>query len=304
MSRRGWLLFIAMGVLWGIPYLFIRVAVHQVSPPTLVFVRTGLAAALLLPLARRELRGVLSRWRAVLAYTCAELAVPFLLLSDAERRLPSSLAGLLVAAVPIVGAGMSRFTAERERLGAVRLTGLLVGLAGVAALLGFARSGAPWWAFAEVGVVVVGYALGPRIVARSLSGVSSRAVIAASLTITALVYAPAGVLLGPRHVPSPSALASLAVLGVVCTAVAFLLFFPLIGEVGPARATVITYVNPAIAVALGVAVLHESFTAATVAGFVLVIAGCVLATWGRAGGAPGIEEPVAAAVAGGRGDGV
>lgn len=298
MSRRGWALFAAMGVIWGIPYLLIRVAVHQVSPPTLVFVRTGLAAVLLLPFAARQLPLLLPQWRAVIGYTLVELAIPWLLLSDAERRLSSSLSGLLVAAVPIVGAVAVRFSGSRERLGRTRLGGLALGLAGVAALVGFAGRGAPAFALAEVAVVVVGYALGPLIVSRYLADVPSRAVVTGSLALTALAYAPAGVLLAPHHLPTVGVLLSLAALACVCTAAAFLIFFPLIAEVGPARATVITYVNPAVAVALGVAVLHEHFGPATAVGFVLVISGCVLATRGTPPASAGTEAPVAAVLAG------
>lgn len=298
MSRRGWVLFAAMGLIWGIPYLLIRVAVQQVSPPTLVFVRTGLAAVLLLPFAARQLPALLPRWRPVLAYTVVELAIPWLLLSNAEERLTSSVSGLLVAAVPIVGAAMVRFTGSRERLGGLRLTGLALGICGVAALVGFGGNGAPGLAFAEVAVVVVGYALGPLIVSRYLADVPSRAVVTASLLVTALAYAPAGIVLAPHRLPGAAVVASIALLACVCTAAAFLIFFPLISEVGPARATVITYVNPAVAVALGVLVLHEQFSAATAAGFVLVISGCVLATRGASRLSPGSEEPLAAMVAG------
>jgi drug/metabolite transporter (DMT)-like permease len=279
-SRRGWVLFAAMCVIWGIPYLLIKVAVGTLTPASLVLVRTGLAAVLLLPVAaaRGQLRALLPRWKPFVAYTLAELAVPWLFLSSAERRLSSSLSGLLVAAVPLVGAVLARISGSRERLGARRLVGLLVGLAGVAALVGGDLSGGNAIAFVEIAVVVIGYALGPLILSRSLSDLPGLGVVAASLALTALLYLPVGVAQLPARWPPVQVLAALAVLAVICTAVAFLLFFALIDEVGPVRATVITYVNPAVAVALGVAFLGEPFTAGIAAGFVLILAGSVLAT--------------------------
>ena len=280
MTRRGWLLFLGLSVIWGIPYLLIRVAVRELTPASLVFLRTALGAALLLPLAvsRGNLRALLPRWKAVLLFTAVELAVPWVLLSDAERRVSSSLAGLVVASVPLVGALLSRLTGGTERLGRRRLTGLAVGLAGVVALLGLDLGSGDARVVVELALVVLGYALGPLVVSRRLSGLSSLDVSALSLAICALVYAPVGVAQLPSAMPSLQALGAVAGLGVLCTAVAFLLFFELIGEVGPVRATVITYVNPAVAVAAGVTLLHEPFTAGTAAGFALILGGSWLAT--------------------------
>lgn len=291
MSRRGWLLFAAMGVIWGLPYLLIKVAVHGLTPASLVFLRTGMGALLLTPLAagRGQLRPLLAYWRPLLAFTVAELAVPWLLLSAAEQRLSSSLTGLLVAAVPLVGAVLARLAGNHDPLGRRRLAGLLIGLAGVLALVGLDLTGSAPVALAEVAVVVVGYALGPLILSRSLAALPGLGVIAASLTLTALVYAPVGIAQLPRQLPPGRVLAAVVVLASLCTAVAFVLFFQLIGEVGPVRATVITYVNPAVAVALGVTFLHERFTLGIGLGFVLVLTGSVLAS--RPGRAPGPASP-------------
>jgi drug/metabolite transporter (DMT)-like permease len=279
-TRRGWLLFATMCVIWGIPYLLIRVAVRDLSPATLVFVRTGLGALLLLPIAavRGDVRPVLRRWAPLLVFTAVEIAVPWLFLSRAEQRLSSSLSGLLVAAVPLVGALVIRTTGERERLGLVSSIGLLIGLAGVAAIVGLDLGGASAVPLAEMAVVVVGYAVGPIVLARYLAGVPGLGVIAVSLGITAVVYAPIAAFSLPPALPPGRVIASALALAVVCTAVAFLLFFALIGEIGPVRATVITYVNPAVAAVLGVAVLDESFTAGMGIGFALVLLGSALAT--------------------------
>jgi len=279
-TRRGWLLFIALSVIWGIPYLLIKVAVRELSPASLVFLRTAIGAALLLPLAiaRGNFRAVLSRWRPVALFTLVELAVPWVLLSDAERRLSSSLAGLLVACVPLVGAVLARLGEGHEPLGGRRLAGLAVGLAGVAALLGLDVESADAFTLAEMAVVIVGYALGPRVVARKLSDLPTLQVVAASLGLGALLYAPVGIAQLPSRMPALPVIGAFVGLGVLCTALAFVLFFQLIAEAGPVRATVITYLNPAVAVAAGVTLLGEPFTLGTAVGFVLILSGSWLAT--------------------------
>jgi drug/metabolite transporter (DMT)-like permease len=279
MTRRGWLLFAMMGLIWGIPYLLIKVAVGGLHPAMLVFVRTGLAAVLLVPIAasRGQLRPLLPYWRPLLAFTAIEVAVPWLLLNTAETRLSSSLSGLLIAGVPLVGALLGWATGG-ERLGPVRILGLLVGLAGVAALVGLDLHVGDAWALLEIAGVAVGYAVGPWILARYLSGLPGLGVIAAALGVTALAYLPYALTHLPARLPGRSVLGAVLVLAVVCTALAFVLFFALIAEVGPVRATVITYVNPAVAVTLGVLLLHEPFTAGIAVGFALVLTGSVLAT--------------------------
>ena len=280
MSRRGWFLFAAMGVIWGVPYLLIKVAVGDLTPAALVFLRTGTGALLLVPLAatRGAIRPLFGKWRWILAYSAIEVALPWFLLSDAERHISSSLAGLLVAAVPFMGALITLLVGGDDRLDLRRSAGLVVGFLGVATLVGFDVSGGSVPAIAEIAVVTVGYALGPMIIARRLGGIPAVGVVAASLVLTAVVYAPLGVLQLPARVPDASVLLAVVALGVVCTALAFLLFFELIAEVGPVRATVITYVNPAVALALGVLILREPFTIAAGVGFVLILGGSVLAT--------------------------
>jgi drug/metabolite transporter (DMT)-like permease len=279
MSRRGWTLFLAMCLIWGVPYLLIKVAVDEMSAASLVLARTALGAALLLPVAAAKglLRPLLRRWKPLLVYTVVEISIPWLALTEAERHISSSLAGLLVAAVPLVGALLAVGTGT-ERLGPVRITGLLLGLAGVAALVGLDLGSADLGALALMALVVVGYAAGPFILSRHLADLPSLGVVAASLGLAALFYLPMGLMQLPSSMPSMEASLSVVGLAVVCTAVAFLLFFRLIAEVGPARATVITYVNPAVAVALGVVLLGESFTASTALAFALILAGSVLAT--------------------------
>jgi len=273
MSRR-WLLFGAMCVIWGIPYLLIRVAVKDISPSFLVLSRTALAALVLVPLAaaRGELVPLLSRWRPLVLFAAVEIAVPWVLLSTAEQHLSSSFTGLTIAAVPLVGALIAR-----ERLGGWSLFGLLLGLAGVAALVGLNLSGTSSAGILDIAGVVVGYAVGPWILANYLRGLPALGVIAASLAITALVYVPIAAFSLPAAMPPAKVVASILTLALVCTALAFVLFFALIEEIGPVRATVITYVNPAVAAVLGVAVLGESFTTGMGVGFALILVGSFLA---------------------------
>jgi drug/metabolite transporter (DMT)-like permease len=290
MTRRGALLFAAMCVIWGIPYLMIRVAVRELAPVTLVFLRTGIAALLLMPFAalRGELRPLLGYWRPLVAYTAIEVAIPWVLLAEAETRLSSSLTGLLIAAVPLVGAVVVAVTGTRERQGSRRWVGLLVGLAGVGAIVGLDFGQVHVASLAEIACVAVCYAVGPIILSRFLAGVPALGVVAASLFLTSLAYAPLAALRRPDRMPSAHVVESVLGLAIVCTALAFLLFFALIDEVGPVRATVITYVNPAVAATLGVLLLNEHLTVGMMIGFALVLAGSVLAT-GR--GPDPVPEP-------------
>ena len=280
MTRRGWVLFAAMGVIWGIPYLLIKIAVGELAPSTLVLARTALAGAILLPItvARGQLRAVLPHWRPVIFFAVVELLIPWVLLAMAEQRLSSSLTGLLIASVPLVGAILAVATRSDDRLDGRRLVGLLVGFAGVAALVGFEVGGGDVAAVVGIAVVAVCYAAGPLILARWLSQLPGLGVITASLLLTALVYLPFGIAQAPARWPSTDVTLAVIGLAVVCTAVAFVVFFELIAEVGPTRSTVITYLNPAVAVLLGVSLLDERFTKATAAGFALILAGSVLAT--------------------------
>ena len=279
MSRRGWLLFAAMCLIWGVPYLLIRVAVRDMSPATVVFLRTGIAALVLAPMAIRRggLSDLLVRWRPLLFYSAIEVAVPWWLLTEAERHLSSALAGLLLAAVPLFGIVLGRLLADSEIVDRWRVLGLLLGAGGVGALVGLQLGHIDLLAVGAVLLTALGYAAGPHVLTRRLADLPSVNVVTASLVLSSLAWAPAAAVSWPASV-SAKAAASVVALALVCTATAFLLFFALIAEVGPSRATVITFVNPAVAIALGVAVLGERFTAGMAVGFPLVLAGSVLAT--------------------------
>ena len=283
MTRRGWLLFAAMSTIWGVPYLLIKVAVDDLSPPVVVFGRTSLAAVALLLAAWRTdaLRPALRHWRPVLAFAAIEMAGPWWCLTHAEQDLPSGLTGLLVACVPIAGAFTAFALGDRDALRPVRVLGIVIGMGGVALLVGRdlgADGGVPWWSVVEVLLVCVGYATAPFIAARRLADVPTIGVIAVSLAAVAIVYAPLAWFRRPDSTPPSDAVWAVIGLAVLCTGIAFLVFFALIAEIGPARAPLITFVNPAVAIVLGAIVLDERITGATLVGFVLVLGGCWLAT--------------------------
>jgi drug/metabolite transporter (DMT)-like permease len=296
-------LFVLLGVAWGIPYLLIKIAVGELSPAMLVFSRTALAAVVLLPVAaaRGELSPALRRWRPLLAYTLAEIIVPQFLLGSAEQRLPSSTTGLLIAAVPLAGVGVAFLLGQPERLTPGNWLGIALGMTGVATLAGFAVAGADLGAAGQVLVVVVCYALGPAILAKWVPGLPATGVTAIGVTVSAVVYGPVVALTHgwPSAWPSPSVLASVAVLGVVCSAAALTMMAALVAEAGPVRATAVTYVNPAVALAAGAIVLGEPVTGWSLAGFALILAGCCfVAVRGRAddpAGADGRRAGTAAA---------
>jgi drug/metabolite transporter (DMT)-like permease len=282
MTRRAWLLFAAVALLWGVPYLFIKVAVAEVPPVTVVFARVALAAALLGPVAARRgaLRGLRGRLPQLVLLALLEITIPFLLISMGEQRITSSLAGLLIASMPLFVALLALRFDPAERVTGARLLGLLVGIAGVAALLGIDLAG-------DLGQVAGGamvllatlcYATSTLLVKRAFSDVPMLGVVTVATAISALLLAPFALALTPARLPSLNVALALAGLGVLCTAAGLLAYFALIVEAGPSRAAVITYMNPAVAVALGVAVLGEPLTGAILAGFALIIAGSWLST--------------------------
>jgi drug/metabolite transporter (DMT)-like permease len=281
LSRRGLVLFAAMSVIWGIPYLLIKVSLDDLTPSFLVFARTAIAAAVLLPIALRRgfVRPALAHWRPLLAFAALEIALPWFLVGDAEQHMTSSLAGLLIATVPLIGTLVAWRLGDATAVSGARLVGLVVGIAGVGAIVGLdLGSGTTLLAVIEILLVSIGYATAPIIASRRLADVPSLGIIAVSLTGVAIVYAPAAVFARPHAWPKATVVASVLALALVCTATAFLVFFALIAEIGPVRATVITFVNPAVAVVLGVTVLSEQFTAGIAVGFPLVLLGSWLST--------------------------
>lgn len=282
MSWQGWLAFAALGIIWGVPYFFIRLAVQEVSPFIVAWSRITLAALILLPLAwhRGALRPLRHHMAPVCAFAVVEFVVPFSAISIGERWISSSITGILLAGVPLTVALISRLFGVHERFGPLRILGLLLGLCGVAALVGFGTiSGSSGWA--GVGcmlLAMVGYAVGPLIIQRHLRGLDSIGPVAASLAVGSAVLLLPAVMTWPRHWISAGTLASIAVLGVLCTAVAMLLMFFLVHDAGASRATLITYINPVVATLLGVGLLHERLGLGGGVAFAVILLGSFLAT--------------------------
>jgi drug/metabolite transporter (DMT)-like permease len=275
-----------MSLIWGVPYLFIKIALDGGAPfATVAWARVTLAAVVLLALAAhaRLLGSLRGRLRWVAAYGVLEIAIPFPLIAFGERRLPSSLAAILIASVPLMIAALSLRFDHGERPSRKQLVGLLIGFAGVVTLVGVDVSQRPGELPGVLAILgaAAGYATGPLILKRHLVSLDPRATMGASLAVAAVVLAPLAALTAPARLPSAGALGSIAVLGLLCTALAFVIFNVLIAEAGPARASVITYINPVVAVALGVALLGEQPGTGTVAGLLLILAGSWLSTDGR-----------------------
>jgi drug/metabolite transporter (DMT)-like permease len=278
MTRRGWILFAVMGLLWGMPYLLIRIAVATIDPLVVAGSRTLIGALLLLPIAlhRNALAPAFRHWPWLLAFTLIEISIPWVTLGHAETRLNSSTAGLLIAIVPLFAAIIVSKLGH-EKLEPRRIFGLALGFAGVALLVGLDIDFHDWLAVGGTVVVSLCYAIGPIIIDRKLKDVPAIGVVTASLILATTIYAPFAPFLLPSEVTAIGVY-SVVGLGVLCTALAFVVFFALIAEIGPARATVVTYVNPAVAITLGALVLHEPLTTGMLIGFPLVIIGSFLGT--------------------------
>jgi drug/metabolite transporter (DMT)-like permease len=284
-SARAWALFASVSVIWGMPYLFIKIAVDEISPSVVAWSRLAIAAAVLLPVAWKlgALRGLGERWRIIVIFAAVEMAVPWPLIGYGEVHVSSSLTAILIAAVPLFVALLATRFDHAERPTPTRLVGMLIGLAGVVALVGIDIGSHGDELLGALAILFSAflYAIGPMIVKRRFSDVDPLGPVAASLGVATLLITPFALADVPDSVPAADTLASVAVLGLVCSALAFLFFFRLIAEIGPARATVITYINPVVALALGVTILDESVTTGVVVGLLLILAGSWLATDGR-----------------------
>lgn len=287
MTPRAWLLFALSSVIWGVPYFFIKVAVDAGVPPAFVaWARVALGAVLLAPLALRRgaLRGLRGgRGWPIVAYAACEIAVPFVLIAVGEQYISSSLTAILIATMPLLVALLSVRFSPADRPTGLRVVGLLVGLGGVVALLGLDVAGRPaeLLGAALVLVATLGYAAAPIIVSKHLADLDPLGPVAASLVLSTIALLPAALARPPHGIPGPAALLALVVLGVVCTVLGLVVFFQLIAEAGPNRASLITYVNPLVAVAVGVVALHEHVGAATLTGLLLILGGSWLAAGGR-----------------------
>lgn len=279
MTRRGWLFFCAMGVIWGLPYFLIRIAVRQLDPGVVVLGRTAPAALVLAPLVVKQ--GQLATLRRHFGWICAfgflEFGVPWYVMSNAEEHLTSSLTSLLICCVPLLAVIVHRFRRGEERVTLRRYLGLAIGTLGAASLVGLdlGHGNLKW--IALMGIVCVGYTFGPIVLATKLKDVPGPTVVMGATAVVSIAWIPWAITHWPRHV-SAETVECLATLSLICTVAAFLVFFELVKEAGASRSLVVIYVNTAIAVALGVIGLHEPLTAGIVAGFPLVVVGSFVAT--------------------------
>jgi drug/metabolite transporter (DMT)-like permease len=284
-SKKAPLLFLTVGVIWGTPYFFIEIAIEHFQTPSIVFLRVFLGAIILLPIAIKKgmLGRTLKAWPAVLAFAVFEMVGPWYLITEAERSINSSLAGLLITTVPFIAAFLVGLLGDRSAWHPLTILGLVLGFAGVVSLVGIDVFAGHIMVTPVLMMLVaaVGYAVAPIIANRMPTDVPTLGVIAVSLAMVSLIYAPFAAVTLTQDIqvgPSLGAWASVIVLGALCSALAFVIFFTLIREIGPARASLITYVNLAVAAVLGVVFLDEAITAGILVGFPLVVVGSYLAS--------------------------
>lgn len=285
MSRRGFYLFLAIGLAWGVPYFFLAVAGKDFSTPTVIFSRVTIGALVMVPLAikRGALKPALKAWPWVLSFAAIEMIGPWFLLTEAERHIPSGLAGLMIATVPIYGMLIAYFfQGDKSVRHPKTLAGLAIGFTGVVLLVGIdsiTGTFQPLYLFMAV-LAALGYAIAPAIANAKLQDVPTVGVIGLSLTMVSAFYAIPAISALPSEIaagPSAESVWSLIGLGVISSAIAFVMFFELVKEVGSARATLVTYPNTAWALLLGIVFLHEPITIGLLTGLPLVAIGSYLA---------------------------
>ena len=281
MSRRNWFLFFLVGLIWGIPYLLIKVAVEELSPPVIVFSRVAIGAAILIPMAmkRGSLMPAIKAWRYVIPYALGEMVGPWILITAAEQKMSSGLAGLLVATVPIWSTILASIHGDKTVWHHKRLLGILIGFIGIVLVVGIESfSGRQSIvAIAMILISAMGYAWAVTMVNAKIPHIEPISINGLAMLFTAIVYLPLVILNAPDHMPSTKILATVLALGLFPTALAFFLFFKLIKEIGTARGSLVTYLNTAFAVVLGVIILNDPFTLGIALGLPLVLIGSYFA---------------------------
>ena len=283
-SRRGLILFLLTGVFWGLPYFFIAIALESFSTPTIVFARTFIGALVLVPYAimTGAAKKVLKAWPYVLLFAALEMVGPWYLITEAEKYISSGLAGLLISTVPFFAVAILALVfKDRTALRPIPLTGMVIGFLGVIALVGidsFLGHVEPLWIGAVV-LAAVGYAIAPIMANNKMTDVPTSGVIGFSMAIVAAIYAIPAAFEIPAEIaaqPPIEGWIALLVLGLICSALAFVLFFELIREIGPVRASLITYVNTAVALLLGTLFLSEPVTPGLLIGIPMITLGLYL----------------------------
>jgi len=282
MSRRNWFLFIFIGFLWGIPYLLIKVAVDELSPSVIVFSRVAIGSAILIPMAmkRGSLMPAIKAWRYVIPYAIGEMVGPWFLITAAEEKMTSGLAGLLVATVPIWATLIASFHGDKSVWQSKRLIGILIGFVGIVLVVGIESFSGRQSIVAIFMILIaaIGYAWAVTMVTAKIPHIEPISINAVAMVFTMFVYLPFLILHAPEKTPSIEAIGSVVVLGLFPTALAFILFFQLIKDIGTARGSLVTYLNTAFAVLLGVIILGEKFTLGIAIGLPLVLIGSYFAS--------------------------
>ncbi len=285
MDRRSWLLLWTLALIWGASYLFIKLGLEDLDPVFLVWFRLVLGAGVLLVLAHRRgaLAALKGRGGPLVLLAAMQVAGPFVLLTYGEERIASGLTGILVAAAPIFTALIvSTGLTGESRIRGWELTGILIGIVGVALLFGLDLRGTEVVGGLMVLGTALGYAAGALFLRRRFAGTPPLGIAAGSMSVSALLVTPVGLLQLPDAMPGVKALGSVAVLGVFGTGIAFWIFYTLISEVGASRASVVAYLAPGFAVGYGALFLDEAVSGAAAGGLLLILAGCWLAAEGRA----------------------
>jgi drug/metabolite transporter (DMT)-like permease len=282
MTWRAWATFATLCAIWGLPYFFIKLALQDLSPVCIAWGRITLGAVVLVPIAwhRGVLQKAFAHKAAIVAFAVLELVVPFSLIAMGEQWISSSLTGILIATVPLSVVVIAPLFGVREHLGPLRIAGLAIGFCGVIAIVGLDTGHGPmlWAGVVCIMISVAGYAIGPLVVQRYLSDVDELGAVAASLVVASVLLLPFAALSAPNHIPSALSLTAVAALGIACTALALYLYFYLINVAGAARASVVAYINPAVAAVIGVLVLHEPFGWGAGVGLAMILFGSYLAT--------------------------
>ena len=284
MTRRAWWAFAFMSVVWGGSYLLIKIAINGGMPaPDVAWLRIAIAAVLLVAVSWRQFGTLRSSWVWIVAFAVAEISIPFSLIAAGEVHVASSLAAIIIASVPLIVTVLSLRFDPSERPTPLRAAGLMIGFTGVIALVGIdvAGNGAELLGACAIFIGAIGYAIGPMIIKLGMGGLDSRAVMGASLLVAMVLLAPFAAVDTPSRAPTVGAWAAVVTLGVLCTAIAFVVYTLLIREAGTSRATVITYINPLVAVVLGVTLLGERPGPSALAGLLLILAGSWLSTGGK-----------------------
>ena len=282
MSRKGWGLFALVGVLWGVPYMFMKIAVAELATPVIVFSRLLIGTLVLIPLAvhQKTIKDALKYWPYIASYAVLEMVIPWTLITNAQKDLSSGVVALLVATVPIWATLFAHHTGDSTAAHRTRIFGITLGLIGITFLVGIESLNdvGNIRSLFQVLIASVSYAYAVNMISRKAPGISGIAINGLAMSLSTILFAPFAFAHLPKTAPSTEAILATVGLGIICTALAFWVFFLVLGEIGPARASLVVYPNTAVAVVLGIFLLDETLTLAIVIGLPMVLLGSYFAS--------------------------